>query len=69
VRAKTAEGKAQLSLLSVFPLLLILAFTAVKSDYFDPLTQSVTGFAVIAVSAGCWLASLVIARKIVAVDI
>jgi tight adherence protein B len=69
VRSKTAEGKAQLTLLSVFPLLLILAFSSVKSDYFEPLTDSLTGYIVIAISAGCWLASLVMARKIVSVDI
>jgi tight adherence protein B len=69
VRAKTAEGKAQLTLLSIFPLLLILSFSMVKSDYFEPLTDSFTGYMVIAVAAGCWLASLVVARKIVSVDI
>jgi tight adherence protein B len=69
VRSKTAEGKAQLTLLSVFPLLLVLAFSSVKSDYFDPLTESLTGYIIIAVAAGCWLASLVAARKIVSVDI
>jgi tight adherence protein B len=69
VRSKTAEGKAQLSLLSIFPVLLILAFSSVKSDYFDPLTDSVTGYMVIAVAAVFWLSSLVLARKIVSVDI
>lgn len=69
VRSKTAEGKAQLSLLSIFPLLLVLAFSSVKSDYFDPLTESLTGYIVIAVAAMCWIASLVVARKIVSVDI
>jgi tight adherence protein B len=69
VRSKTAEGKAQISLLSVFPLLLILSFSSVKSDYFDPLTESLTGWIVIAVAAFCWIASLVVARKIVSVDI
>jgi tight adherence protein B len=69
VRTKTAEGKAQLALLSVFPLVLILAFNAVKENYFDPLTQSITGYAIIAVAGLCWIASLVIARKIVSVDV
>ena len=69
VRSKTAEGKAQLTLLSIFPLLLVLAFSSVKSDYFNPLTESLTGYIVIAIAALCWLASLVAARKIVSVDI
>jgi tight adherence protein B len=69
VQAKTAEGKAQISVLSVFPLLLIISFSAVKSDYFEPLTESITGFAVMGIAALFWLASLVVARKIVSVDI
>ena len=69
VRAKTAEGKAQISLLSVFPVLLIMSFSAIKSDYFDPLTESLTGWICIACAAAFWLASLVLARKIVSVDI
>jgi tight adherence protein B len=69
VRAKTAEGKAQMSLLSVLPLILVIAFSLVKPDYFDPLTESFVGWCVSAVAAGFWLASLVLARKIVSVDI
>jgi len=69
VRSKTAEGKAQLTLLSIFPLLLVLAFSSVKSDYFNPLTESLMGYVIIAIAAACWLASLVLARKIVSVDI
>lgn len=69
VRTKTAEGKAQLLLLSVFPVLLILSFNAVKEHYFDPLTESLTGYAIIAVAGLCWIASLVMARRIVAVDV
>jgi tight adherence protein B len=69
VRTKTAEGKAQLALLSVFPLVLIIGFNAVKEHYFDPLTQSITGYAIVAVAGLCWIASLVMARKIVSVDV
>ncbi len=69
VKAKTAEGKTQLGVLSVFPIFLVIAFNALKEGYFSPLTQSVTGYALIAASSVCWIASLVLARKIVAVDI
>lgn len=69
VRTKTAEGKAQLWVLAVFPIVLMLAFNAVKEGYFDPLTQSVTGYAVIAVALVFWIASLVTARRILDVDI
>jgi tight adherence protein B len=69
VRTKTAEGKAQLWVLAVFPMVLMLAFNAVKEGYFDPLTQSVAGYAIIAFALVFWVASLVTARRILDVDI
>lgn len=69
VRAKTAEGKAQLAVLAVFPAVILLLFDTVSKGYFDPLTHSVFGWAVIAVSIGLWIASLLMARKVLAVDI
>jgi tight adherence protein B len=69
VRTKTAEGKAQLWVLAAFPLVLMIAFSSVKEGYFDPLTQSLIGYVLIALGLTCWIASLVSARKILAVDI
>ena len=69
VRTKTAEGKAQLWVLAVFPIVLMLAFNAVKDGYFDPLTQSVTGYVVVTMALVFWVASLVVARRILDVDI
>jgi tight adherence protein B len=69
VRTKTAEGKAQLWVLAIFPAVLMIAFNAVKDGYFDPLTQSLTGYACIVVGLIFWIASLVTARKILDVDI
>jgi tight adherence protein B len=69
VRAKTAEGKAQLAVLAVFPALILLLFDTVSQGYFDPLGQSVIGWVVIACALALWVASLLMARKILAVDI
>lgn len=69
VRTKTAEGKAQLWVLAVFPAVLMVAFNSVKEGYFDPLTESVTGYVVIVLGLLFWIASLVTARKILDVDI
>lgn len=69
VRTKTAEGKMQLWVLACFPLVLVLGFSAVKPDYFDSLTQSFTGYVVIAAALAFWLASLVTARNILNVDL
>lgn len=69
IRSKTAEGKAQMWVLAVFPFLLLLALDAMKEGYFDPLTQSVGGYVVAILAAGFWIASLVVARKVLAVDV
>lgn len=69
VRTKTAEGKAQLWVLAVFPIVLMVAFNGVKEGYFDPLTQSVTGYVVMVLALVFWIASLVVARRILDVDI
>jgi tight adherence protein B len=69
VRTKTAEGKMQLWVLACFPLVLMLAFSMVKPDYFDPLTSSFTGYIVITAGLAFWIASLVTARKILNVDL
>lgn len=69
VRTKTAEGKMQMWVLALAPLVLMLLFTLVKSDYFDPLTESITGYMVIIAGVGFWIASLVTARKILSVDL
>jgi tight adherence protein B len=69
VRTKTAEGKAQLWVLALFPLVLMLSFNAVSPGYFDALTESAVGTLATVIALGCWGASLVVAQKILAVDI
>jgi tight adherence protein B len=69
VRTKTAEGKMQLWVLAVFPLLLILAINAINPGYFDPLTTSVIGYVFLFLAVLFWGGALIAARKILAVDI
>ncbi len=69
VRTKTAQGKAQIWVLALFPFALMLAFNAVSRGYFDPLTSSVLGYLVSAIALGLWGGSIVVARKILAVDL
>jgi tight adherence protein B len=69
VRSKTAEGKAQLWVLAIFPFAIMYALNAVQPGYFQPLTDSVIGY-ILATGAGVfWVASIVVARKVLAVDI
>jgi len=69
VRSKTAEGKAQVTVLAIFPAAILLLFDTVSSGYFDPLTTSILGWAVIVISVVLWLGSVIVARKVLAVDI
>jgi len=69
VRSKTAEGKAQVTVLAIFPAFILLLFDTVSQGYFDPLTASIFGWSVIVISLVLWLGSVVVARKVLAVDI
>jgi tight adherence protein B len=69
VRTKTAEGKAQIWVLTLFPFVLMLGFNAVSRGYFDPLTASTIGVLCTIVVFALWAGSIVLARKILAVDI
>jgi len=69
VRSKTAEGKAQVTVLAIFPAFILLLFDTVSRGYFDPLTMSVVGWSVIVISLALWLGSVVVARKVLTVDI
>lgn len=69
VRTKTGEGKAQLWVLAVFPFAILGAFNAVQPGYFDPLQKTFVGYIIITIALSFWLASLVVARKVLTVDI
>jgi tight adherence protein B len=69
VRTKTAQGKAQIWVLALFPFVLMLGFNLVSRGYFEPLTSSAIGYLCTAIALALWGGSLVLARKILAVDI
>jgi tight adherence protein B len=69
VRAKTAEGRAQLGVLAVFPALMLILFDTVSPGYFTPLTESAIGYIILTIAGVLWVASLVVARKVLAVDV
>jgi tight adherence protein B len=69
VRAKTGEGKAQLWVLALFPFGICAAFNSVQPGYFDPLQKSFVGYLVISVALSFWLGSLLVARKVLTVDL
>jgi tight adherence protein B len=69
VRTKTADGKAQMWVLAVFPFVLMLGFNAVRPGYFDCLSETLWGYIATIVAFACWGASILVARRILAVDI
>ncbi len=69
VRTKTAEGKMQLWVLAIFPFGLTFMINAVSPGYFDPLTSSFVGYVLVVIASLFWIASLVLARKILSVDV
>lgn len=69
VRTKTAEGKMQLWVLAIFPFGLVFMINAVSPGYFDPLTESFIGYILVIIASLFWIASLVVARKILSVDL
>jgi tight adherence protein B len=69
LRSKTAEGKGQLTVLAVFPALILVSFDLASPGYFDPLTTSAVGYVVIAISTCLWIGAVAVARKILSVDI
>jgi tight adherence protein B len=69
VRTKTADGKAQIWTLAVFPFALIVAFSLISPGYFDPLSETVAGGVCTTLGFTLWGASIVSARSILRVDI
>jgi len=69
VRSKTAEGKAQLAVLAVFPAFLLVVFDLASPGYFSPLTHSFVGWIVILIAVGFWVTSIAMARGVLMVDI
>ena len=69
VRTKTGEGRMQLWVLALFPLFIVFGFNAMQKGYFDPLQQSVIGQIAVGIAVALWLASIVVARKVLSVDV
>jgi tight adherence protein B len=69
IRTKTAEGKMQLWVIGAMPLGLAIGLNFLFPGFTDPLTQSLTGYMLAFGIAGCWITALVLARKVLSIDI
>lgn len=69
VRTKTAEGKSQAWVLGAIPFFLIGMIHYIDPNWLKPLTEEFYGYVIIFVAAILWASAIVLARKILAVDI
>jgi tight adherence protein B len=69
VRTKTAEGKMQAIVLAMTPFVLLFAIHQVDSHWLEPLFQTWLGTVVLILATGFWLSAIILARKILVVDI
>lgn len=69
VKAKTAEGKGQLMVLAVFPAVILVLFDTLSPGYFRPLTSSTAGYFITFAAIALWIGSVVLARKVLAVEV
>jgi tight adherence protein B len=68
IRAKTSEGKMQVLVLASVPVGMVVLFRFIDPHFFDPLLESVLGYALIGASIVLWFLGLLAARKILNVD-
>lgn len=69
VRTKTAEGKGQVVVLGVLPWGLVALLAWMDPNWFASLTDNFLGNIILVIATGCYLAALIWANNILAVDI
>ncbi len=69
LRAKTAQSKMQMWVLACMPVLIVIGFDQVKPGYFEPMTHGHIGILLLVAAVLLWLASIFLARKILAVEL
>jgi len=69
IRTKTAEGKMQLWVIGALPIALSFGLNYAFPNYLDLLTTTLPGY-LIAIAVGlCWVSALILARKVLNIDI
>jgi tight adherence protein B len=69
LRSKTAEAKAQMWVMAALPVFIVFGFDALNPGYFEPLLSSWNGSLIAGSAALLWLASLLIAQRLLAVKL
>jgi tight adherence protein B len=69
IKTKTAEGKMQLWVIGVMPLGLSFALNWAFPGYLNMMTTTFAGYVLLIAIAGCWIGSLILARKVLSIDL
>lgn len=69
VRTKTAEGKAQAFVIGAIPVPMVVGIHLIDNHFFDPLVASFAGHLVIGAAVTLWALAILLASKILAVDV
>jgi len=69
VRTKTASGKAQATAIGFLPIPLVAGLRMADENFLAPMLGNLTGHLLITASVALWIAAIVLANRIVAVDI
>lgn len=69
VRTKTAEGKAQAFVIGAIPVPMVVGIYFMDNHFYDPLVRVFTGHLVIGAAVVLWSSAILLAMKILAVDI
>lgn len=69
IQTKTADSRMQLWLIAAMPFGLVIGLHFMWPTYFDPLVSSFTGYVILTFVCLCWVGSLLLARKVLTVDI
>lgn len=69
VKTKTAEGKAQLWVLGAFPFIFAVVLSMMEPGFYDPLKKPIAGWAIAAFAGVSWMISILLARKVLSVEI
>lgn len=69
VRTKTAEGKMQVVVLAVIPFALLGMIHYMDNTWLRPLVETSLGYIIITVATVLWFVAIVLARRILSVDI
>ncbi len=69
VRTKTAEGKGQVVVLALMPLVMTGVLSAVDPTWLEPLTSNFIGYIIVTIALTFWFVAIIWARNILKVDI